>query len=291
MKETLILLTGSMYWDKLIYLAKDLNRYYDKYSEIFDIYWVICLDQYNGHGSYDNTLVYLYETNIKYMVYDSGKPNQKNYGGDLFNGPLEHFVNEHNLNNPWIYIFDDDNIIHPRLFKVLKKCYDNDFYRGKEIISTINKWNCGHNREIDVHTILRPMNNSSYIDEWGLHDPSQVIFRYTIFQKYNGIGGGELYDFYWLNFPVLFEELKNNNIIFYTDYDGGFGKHIVSSYHNGLVLNEQINNFENEDINDINIDILLQTNNVDTPLNVPILNDNIKHKIIKLIKEEYGGNI
>ena len=287
MKETLILITAALRLDNLIHIAKSINKYYNDYTKYFDIYWIICKDQYNGFGSLDNAIKYLNDTNIQYKIYNSGKPSQKNYGGDLFNEPLISFVDEYNLDNPWVYILDDDNIIHPRLFKVFKICCENDFYGNKEIISTINKWHCGHNREISADSIFRPINKTNFIDEWGLHDPSQVILRYSIIKKYNYYDCNELYDFYWLNIPILFKELENNNIIFYNDYDA-HGRHIVSSYHNGLVTKEQINNFLNENISDINIDILLQTDNVELPQNIPILNDNIKHKIIKLIKEEYG---
>ena len=42
------------------------------------------------------------------------------------------------------------------------------------------------------------------------------------------------------------EEFKNDNVIFYKDYDNGYGKHIVTSYHNGLIQLNKINNFNNK---------------------------------------------
>ena len=54
MKETLILLTGSMYWDNLIDVGKSINLHYDKYKDNFNIIWLICKDQYNGYGNIDS---------------------------------------------------------------------------------------------------------------------------------------------------------------------------------------------------------------------------------------------
>ena len=115
-------------------------------------------------------------------VYYSGKPNQSNCGGDLFNIPLSNFIHENNLDNPWIYILDDDNIIHPRLISSFIKCANNNFYGNKEIITFINKWDCGHNREIDDYMITYKSDKEPRL-EWFLFDPSQVIIKYSIIQK------------------------------------------------------------------------------------------------------------
>ena len=92
MKETLILITGSMYWDNLIDVGKSINLHYDKYKDNFNIIWLICKDQYNGYGNIDSCIDYLNTTNIDYIIKDSGLPNQKNYGGDLFNIPLQEVI-------------------------------------------------------------------------------------------------------------------------------------------------------------------------------------------------------
>ena len=286
MKETLILLTGSCRYNNLYTLAKLTVKEINKYNDMIDIYWLICLDQYNGSGDITMFENYLKDNNIRYKICYSGKPNQVNFGGDLFNQPLYDFVIDNNLPNAWFYILDDDNIIHPRLFTSFLKCSENEFFGNKEIITFINKWDCGHNREIDDYLITYKSDKTPRL-EWFLFDPSQVIIKYSIFSKYKGIGGGILYDFYWLNYPVIEEEFKNDNVIFYKDYNGGYGKHIVTSYHDGLIPLSKIEPFNNENIEDISFDILMQNDNIDTPLNVPVLKTETKKKILQLINADY----
>lgn len=286
MKETLILLTGTCRYDNLYASSKLTIKEIHKYNDVIDIYWLICLDSYNGSGNIELFEKSLIDNNIKYKICYSGKPNQSNFGGDLFNIPLSNFIHENNLDNSWIYILDDDNIIHPRLISSFIKCANNNFYGDKEIITFINKWDCGHNREIDDYMITYKSDKEPRL-EWFLFDPSQVIIKYSIIQKYNGIGGGILYDFYWLNYPVIDEEFKNDNVIFYKDYDNGYGKHIVTSYHNGLIQLNKINNFNNKNADDICFDLLIQHNDIDTPLNIPILKKETKEKILQLIIKDY----
>ncbi len=286
MRESLILITGLYRCDNLFALSQSVIEEANKYKDKFDIYWLICLDQYNGFGDISKGIDNLYKSNINWQIRPTGKPNQNNYGGDLFNEPLIAFVDEFKINNPWVYVLDDDNIIHPRLLYIFDKCLDNNFFNNKEIITTINKWNTGHNREIDLF-LLKYTNDSNTRLEWFLFDPSQVILRYSIIERYGFYKNDLLYDLYWLNYPMIYTEVDNDNVIFYNDYDGGFGKHIVSSYHNGLIQLNQIDNFNNEQLQDINCDVLLQSNNIDTPLNIPILKEETKRKILELITQDY----
>ena len=287
MKETLILLTGSMYWDNLIDVAKSINIKFDEYNNIFDIKWIICLDQYNGHGKYDNCIEYLKTTNIDYKIYKSGKPNQKNYGGSLFNEPLQQYVKENNLNNPWVYILDDDNIVHPNLYRIFNICLENDFYGRKEIITTINKWDTGHNREINREIYLIK-NSNDLIQEWFLFDPSQVILRYSIIEKYDFILDDLLYDFYWLNMPTI--ENEQDNTIWFNEYEHSYGRHIIGTYHDGLVKYSNIEELVNSNIDNLNIDILLANLDIECPKNIPILKSETKKKIIELIKQDINEN-
>ena len=283
MKENLIIMTASSRLDDLVKVAKSININYDKYNQKFNIYWLICEDQYNGHGSLDKFYEYISTTNIIWQIYDSGKPNQKNYGGDIFNESLQNFVNYFNINNPWVYILDDDDILHPNLYKIFDICLENNFYGNKEIITTINKWHCGHNREISKDIFLLQTEDTQIL-EWFLFDPSAVILKYNIIEKYDFISGEFLYDFNWLNMKVLRNEI--DNIIWYTDYEHSWGRHVVGTYHNGLVKEENIKEFENIDINDINMDILLGNLDIELPQSIPVLKNETKKKILELIKQD-----
>ncbi len=283
MKETLILLTACYRFDNLLYIAKSININYDLYNNDFNIIWLICKDNNNGYGDIDKAIDYLKTTNIHYYIKDSGKPNQKNYGGDMFNLPLISLVNELSLDNPWIYILDDDNIVHPNIYKIFKLCLDNNFYDDKQAIATINKWNLGHNREMyEANYLINDRN--SFIQEWHILDPSAVILRYSIVQKYGMYSNDFLYDFYWLNLIVLSNE--GNNIIWPNMYENSFGRHIVGSYHNGLVNNyEQIKELVDK-LDTTAMDILLSNLDIECPQNIPILSLEAKEKIINIIKED-----
>jgi len=284
--ESLILITGAYRLDNLLNIAKNINQYYDKYSNLFNIYWLICKDQYNGFGNIELTIDYLNNTNIKYKIIKTGKPNQPNYGGDLFNEPLKQFVNEYKLDNPWVYILDDDNIIHPNLLKIFQVCLENNFFGNKEIITTINKWHCGHNREINKEIFLLP-SPSGWIYEWFLFDPSSVILKYNIIEKYGFVSNEFLYDFNWLNFKVIGNEI--NNTIWFNEYENSYGRHIVGSYHNCLVKQEDIQKLSDVNIDDLNVDILLSNFDIEYPQNVPILSSETKRKILELIKQEINN--
>lgn len=287
MKETLILLTAALRFNNLIDIAKSININYDYYNSIFNIKWLICKDQYNGFGDINKVINYLNTTNIDYVIMNSGKPNQKNYGGSLFNEPLQQYVKENNLNNPWVYILDDDNIIHPNFYKIFEICLDNGFYGNKEILTTINKWHCGHNREINKEICLLP-NHKEFIQEWFLFDPSAVILRYNIIKKYGYVADDFLYDFNWLNLRVI--RYEQDNIIWFNEYEYSYGRHVVGTYHNGLIKYSNIEELLNSNIDNLNIDILLANLDIECPKNIPILKPETKKKIIELIKQDINEN-
>ena len=280
-KETLILLTASCRYDNLMYLAKTIEPQYKKYIDKFDIRWLICKDQYNGTGNIKKVIKFIDKTNINYKIYDSGLPNHKNFGGSIYNEPLQKYVQEEQLDNPWVHFLDDDNILHPRTLEIFNTCLENDFYGNKEIITTINKWHCGHNREIDEYSFLQA-DKSGFIREWFMFDPSSVMLRYNIIEKYGFILDDFLYDFHWLNMPVIQNETENT--IWYNYYDGSYGRHLIGTYHNGLVKSENLNPFVN--IESMNMDIILYDSNIELPQMIPILSKETKEKIFKLIQRD-----
>ena len=281
--ETLILLTGTSRFDNLIYLCKSIQLEYPKYKDVFNLKWLICKDQYNGKGNIKKFTKYVNNTDIDYRIMNSGKPNQSNYGGDLFNEPLDLYIKEQNLDNAWIYVYDDDNIIHPRLFEIFVKCMDNNFYGNKEIITTINRWDCGHSREIDNDSFLQ-VDRNNFIREWFMVDPSAVILKYNIIEKYGGFGNELLYDFNWLNKEVLCGEHSQNNIIWFNEYDNSFGRHLVGSYHDGLILSHDLDDYLDYDT--MNMEVTIYDSSVNLPKMIPVLSTKTKEKILQLIKKD-----
>ena len=215
--ETLILMTGTYRLDNLLKIAKSINKYYDEYISKFNIIWLITIDQTHAIGNIENTIEYLNSTNIHYNISYVNINKDKVYGGDLFNDTLKQYVLENNI-NPWVYVLDDDNLLHPSLFNTFNICLNNSFYGNKEIILLTLKWDDTYIREIN-EDILGVSDNKNFIQGEHMIDPSATILRYNILKKYGMFPPIYLYDFKWLN-PLIWEEQKLNNIIYYHYYSG-----------------------------------------------------------------------
>ena len=301
MKETLILITGLYRFDNLKLIAKFVNKYYKKWSDVFDIHWIIAKDQYNGFGNMDNAVEYLKTTNIQYEIINAGKPNQKNYGGSLFNEPLKLYTEKHQLKDPWIYILDDDNILHPNLFPTLYNCYKNGYYGGRQMIILNIKFDEGHVKLIS-RALHNAANENRFCDGMGLIDPSALLMRYSLIQKYGGYTTDSSYDFTWL-FKLSDIERKANNILYYHDDKLGLQCAAYHNHLNPIKDNERIDRFKPFGIDNINIEVNLTQistkNDVETDnyshwykegmvqaLDVPIITNETKQKIFDLIYEE-----
>lgn len=153
--ETLILMTGTYRLDNLLKIAKSINKYYDEYISKFNIIWLITIDQTHAIGNIENTIEYLNSTNIHYNISYVNINKDKVYGGDLFNDTLKQYVLENNI-NPWVYVLDDDNLLHPSLFNTFNICLNNSFYGNKEIILLTLKWDDTYIREIneDINNLI-----------------------------------------------------------------------------------------------------------------------------------------
>jgi hypothetical protein len=270
--ETLLLITGTYRLYNLVKIAKSINKYYDEYINKFNIEWIICVDQTHSIGNINNVIEYLKTTNIKYSISYITTNKDKIYGGDLFNSSLEYYVVNNSV-NPWIYILDDDNLLHPSLFNTFNICLNNSFYDNKEIILLTIKWDSTYIREINENTLGIP-NKNDFIEGEHMIDPSAIIMKYNIIRKYGMFSNVYLYDFKWLN-PLLWKEQKLNNIIYY-HYYCGYDKGHVNSYHNGIKDANNIKSY-NEDISNLIIDV--HFSNMDVTKHstyIPILSDNIK---------------
>lgn len=280
--ETLLLVTGTYRLYNLIKITKSINKYYDEYINKFNIEWLICIDQIHATGNIDDVINYLKTTNIKYNISYININKDKIYGGDLFNSSLEYFVMTNNV-NPWVYILDDDNLLHPSLFNTFNVCLNNSFYNNKEIILLTLKWDDTYIREINENTLGIPDKNN-FIEGEHMIDPSAVILKFNIIKKYGMFSNIYLYDFKWLN-PLIREEQKLNNVIFY-HYYSGYDKGYVNSYHNAIRDLDNIKSY-NENINNLIIDV--HFSNMDVIKHsayVPILSNNIKEKIYQLVLDE-----
>ena len=279
-RQTLILMTGCYRFDNLFHIAKTININYDKYFQRFHIYWLICKDIYNGFGNLNPTIDYLNTTHINYTIKDTGLPNQKNYGGSLFNKPLQEFVEENNLNNPWVYILDDDNIFHPNLYYTFNLCINNDNFKNKSGIILTKRSATTHVHEMYEANICQYLQSNNFRYIWFTPDPSQVILRYNLLKENGFYADKSEYDYLSI-VPII--ENNKQNMIYYNDYYG-FMTDKINAYHNCLRTLNELDRFKEYD--ELCVDVNLQSNQENTPLNFPILSEEAKQKILNIIKED-----
>ena len=295
MNQTIIFITALYRYDNLVYMAKNINKINEKWKDKYNIIWLICKDVYNGYGNLDNFFDYISTVkDLTWQMYDSGKPNQKNYGGSLFNLPLKDLVTNWKLENPWVYVYDDDNLIHQNLMYTLDLYYQMKkteqilvlnimFDEGYTKILNNDNVNCGK-KYLDNNII-------PWIDGMFIVDPSAVILKYSIIEKYNFYAEESTYDFNWL-FHIINTELKYfNNIVFshylFSEYSKKSNT-LINSYHN-LLTNIQNNEIYDKSINDIDntsIDIMFSNYNSNINIHKPVLSNNAKLKIIEILKED-----
>lgn len=294
-KTPIILITALYRFDNLVHLAKDLNIYYDEFNKYLDIYWVICKDVYNGHGDLTPFFDYVKNTNIYWTMYDSGTPNETNYGGALFNLPLQDFVSANNIDNPFVYVFDDDNILHPNFFPTFKLYQDNNFF-NKDVIVLNCVFDEGYVKPFFTHSINLYNEKEEFIDGMNIVDPSAVIIRYNILSKYNFYDSEFSYDFHWLVY-LLDNETINDNVLTNAEdlamcCNLGCAYASRNAYHNHLNPikdTSQIDIYKNKKAKDIIIDVNISERydkQHERTLNIPILSAKTKNKIMKLIRQD-----
>ena len=123
--KDLVLLTACLRFRNLYDIAKSIHDNMEDTS--LNILWVIVFDINNINDMELQDFLpgfteRMSEYGIKYELTMSGNQNQKNYGGDMFNQPLIRIKSTlFRDKNAFVYILDDDNIIHPFLFKRIEK--------------------------------------------------------------------------------------------------------------------------------------------------------------------------
>lgn len=241
----LILLTGA-------YRLNNLHQSFDSICENFankeDIHvtWVICLDQYNKIGDISPIVEKCKSAcsffGMGYWICPSGKEGQPNYGGDLYNDALK-WVKEKQFKDcdPWVYIFDDDNIIHPAFANSLSYVIGKSEETGKDIIWFTKSQMGGF---IDVASKRKSYAFKKYgngeRDATDLPDPSQILMKYSTIEDIGFFVGGLEYDrklwefIEWNEERVLYPSdwLPVNS---WRDFCGQ-----VQTYHNGQISDKEI---------------------------------------------------
>jgi hypothetical protein len=279
-RNTLILLTAGLRLDKLYNIALSINNNINKLNNT-DLIWLICIDQYNGKGDYDDAIEYCKSNGITVFWIGSGLSNQPNYGGDIFNEPLRQLESKFNFDDTstWIYILDDDNIVHPNLFLTF-----NDIINcGSQYRIAWTNYIIEDGRIPDVRRA-----NALGIDKsnryCNLPDPSCLFIRLDKLHEVGYWKGEMCYD---IKFAEDVIRGSLDEILFPEDLNN-YWNSIATAYHNGQVT---ISNFE-YDQNSIATgqltDIVLRTSSYnDKKSKVYPIPVDLADKILDLIKNYY----
>lgn len=239
--DHLILLTAAFRGSNLPIIAKSIGEAVTTNKYVVDnnleVHWLVCADLTHWRGenwftlwgklkdSYNNFHIHFRP------VQSSG---DKAYGGDIYNEPLTEYVHDHALNgNPWIYILDDDNILHPNVLKYVVKV--NQSFIDKEIIWLTNMQRTGRiDGVINEDYAMQYTKSGSFF--MNFPDPSTTIYRFQLLNKYGlyATGGGSDYD------RSTFVPMIGGNLdkcVFATDLDTNLphpSVQKVHAYHDGL---------------------------------------------------------
>lgn len=239
----IVLLTACSRPDSLPIMLESIKRAFgvneeERLNNGFDLTWVISRDKYNCRGSVDEFYKTLFEDGIKFFGFESGKEGQKNFGGDIYNDALswlfEHFgaVGK----DPWVYIFDDDNIINPLLPYFITKIEEKTpnkrgawlwYEQANGYINDANQyfgfWETPTQGE-KMYFFRNP-------------DPSGVVLRLSVYKENFPMAGGGDYDFEYMR-KITKNLFYNGELAFQNELEKERSR--VAAFHNGIRFDEDV---------------------------------------------------
>lgn len=294
----LILMTGTNHPYRMNYILPSILDAQESCKDSIRIHWCICIDQYNSPKEFmDRTyLLNLYSqvvnSGLQCSTFTVGKSNQPNYGGDLFNEAFEFIYDALKRFNsdegePWFYVLDDDNILHPFVTDTLIKC--SKLGTDKRII-LMSKY-----RETGITDQCPPaMAFNSHWDNSDITftptqlaaDPSQLIIRGDLINEVGGYGSGFRYDFDWC-LPLCRDH--KDEVAFFPDWNPN-SIDVIHCYHNGLRMIEDLT----DDLNNLDDNLTAchlyigYADESKLPKIYPIRNKELVKNILKNLKDEVG---
>lgn len=300
MINDIILITACLKVDNLFKIANSIKE--NLHRTNLNVLWAIVIDGYNADNEKVQKIVpkleeLLVSYGINYKFFLSGKPNQKNYGGDMFNEPLTELKRTIFRNkNAFVYILDDDNIIHPFLFDRLNKIAE---YNGDSdkiyVLTCVGEYGevCDAYKDIFMRECVF---DGRFIVPYQIGlDPSQALhtLNFIMNWKYTAQNGERMENKMFPPNAVYDVELYYNlvrenrdNFVCYNEIDKDFSYCYSerNSFHNGLRTNEEIDEYiealENTDLSSSYV--VVQTKDK-KPKMFPITSD-IAKEILKKIK-------
>lgn len=299
MINDLILLTACKHVENLFDIEKSIKENKERLK--LDLFWIISIDKYNSDietitkflPDFENLLK---QDNINYALFFSGKPNQRNYGGDMYNGPLK-FVKDkiYSNKNAFVYILDDDNIIHPFLFDRINEIAEFNGDNDKiYVLTCVGEYGeiCESNSEI----FMKQMQYDGYYRipfQYAL-DPSQALQTLNIVLNWEyqdrdgnichgGFPPSATYDIDL--YPYLYFSHKEYFVCHDKIDDFNWVNSKKNTFHNGLrkqkEIEEYLDSLESTDLSSSYI--VVQTNEKESKM-FPITSDIAKEVLKKLKK-------
>lgn len=160
--------------------------------------WVLCQDKYNSKDDISSIVEKCkeYQKENPYFGWffcPTGKEQETNYGGEIFNDALNYVSQFYNKENTWVYVLDDDNSINPLMGEVINKAIS---------VADENKKRCICFNIIYENGVLAPMETEYFdvksdynrIAYYHKIDPSQLLVRLDLLIEGNGYPNGFDYD-------------------------------------------------------------------------------------------------
>jgi hypothetical protein len=250
----IILLTALLRSDNLPIMLDSIKHTFGSTTEEmrkngYEVLWVIVRDKYNckpdGVAKFYEIL---FNEGFPFLGFESGIEGQKNYGGDMYNVALKYLFQtylEQDI-DPWVYIFDDDNILHPLMPYFLKQCKE----RYPEARGIWMGSSCSNGDIIMPHKynafLAVPLENGECFNICK-PDPSSVLLKLTVYNENMPMCGGIDYDFRYISILCL-KLYKENKLVLYNNIDV-YWRNRFSCFHNGINKNENLLcDIENENL-------------------------------------------
>lgn len=258
MINDIILLTACLKIENLFDIAKSIKENMAKTT--LNVIWAISIDAYNSDNDKVQKLIpeldaLLEEYGINHVFFLSGKPNQKNYGGDMFNKPLIELKKTMFKNkNAFVYILDDDNIIHPFLFDRLNRisefnCDNDRIY----VLTCVGEYGevCESYKDAFMREVV---NGKHYFVPYQLAlDPSQALHTLNFIMNWEYVDAngklkkGKMFpseSTYDVNLYYFLAKKNRDCFVCYDEIDGPkyFGIY-RNSFHNGLRTKKDIEEY------------------------------------------------
>ena len=254
-----LLLTG-------FYKTENLPKLYDSIKSEFDmarfhITWFLCKDSFHTSIDPAGFIKKVSDENIVSVYLFEVGADKKNYGGALFNKPLKWAMeNGFKEIDPWVYILDHDNVIHPLLPFFIGECEEK--HKDKVAMWLNFMITTGNVYLPDRYTGF----SNVFVPEIGLivnknvTDPSSLVLKFSVYLDIYPLS--EEYNYDSLSFRgMLFKLWNEGKLIMQNDME--YWRDRAGTYHNAIIEKDVFDKYHDNEEN-LGICVMVQDNRPST---------------------------